>query len=1566
MAEYNAQQGLSRTADDFYSFQLTLFTDLEHSDAIEDIYTLWLPKVHEGFFRFSDSSELSFLSISAKDDNWVATCKNPAFFNDVPISQSYEIPLSDGQLLKISFEDRTHFLYVEKVFEESRQFKSFQITTNSDIKIGSSAYNDICYNSPYIASTQAVLIRTSNGWRLQDKGGPHTMYINGQSFDNMSVSSGITIKTGDLIFIMGLKIIVGPIFLSIASGSGKVTVNPNSLQPLAVPTHGGYSSYYNQDSDNESEKYFNRLPRRRYDVESKTIVVDGPPMSLAKNQMPLVLRMGGSMVMSGAAALAGNFTTLLSSVLFPFLGSKYTEQQRQEYEKLRLSKYTEYLEAKQQEISSACINEQKVLNQKFPTPEDFCSPVQKKFRLWERRPADNDFLKLRLGTGRRQLSAEFEYPNRRFALESDALEDRMYQIVENKYFVENAPILLSLIDTPVCGVQGKRNSVLAYVLRLAVQTAFFHSYDEVKMVFLINEKELDILSTIRYLPHVWDDLRTTRFVATNEAEVYTIGEYIKSQLEEDDNTSQPELQRILKKRPYYVIFALEKKLLDGHEVIKEILQADNNIGVSVVAAFDELPKEAQKIILLKSEGQNIFRDLTANGGEDFAFTTDNWDKEKFRDITRTLANTRLKTTTQVQEMPKMITFLDMLQTGRLEQLNSLKRWRENNPTSSLATPVGIGADGSLFNLDLHEKRQGPHGLVAGMTGSGKSEFIITYILSMAVNYHPDEVAFVLIDYKGGGLAGAFENPQTGVRLPHLVGTITNLDGASIQRSMTAIESELIRRQKEFNKVKSLVNEGTMDIYTYQKLYRAGKVSEPMPHLFIISDEFAELKQQQPDFMASLISAARIGRSLGVHLILATQKPSGVVDDQIRSNTKFRVCLRVQERTDSMDMLKRPEAAELTDTGRFYLQVGYNEYFAMGQSAWCGAPYEPQDKTTVQRDTSVEVVDTTGQIVAKAKAVPKKTSSGMKQIVAVVKYLSDLAASQGIEPRQLCPPELPKTIDFNTFQRKHGKDDKQMSICLGLLDDPENQRQLPLKVDFEACQNLLVVGDSGSGKTVMVQNILYALSKKLPPHDFNFYVLDYSSRLMKLFKPLPHCGAALCEEDSDSLDEFFKLINSLMVERKKLFSKLEVDNFEDARVKTHLPLVLVVIDNIAGLGTSKLGEAHSYKLHSYMKNSANYGIKYLVTCSHLNEVSTRIRAELPERICLHMKDKYDYSELLGCRVSYLPPDLPGRGLYKVDGHPLEFQSSAVQASEDDKDRTAYVKSTVDALCALYKGKAEARQMPVISENATYEDFYRQFSRRRIPLGYAKQNKKNISLPFKQFSALSIYIGNPAHSEKIYKNMLYAASREGMALWIIKRKENSLFNSSIELPEETHLFDTDTASIEALRNGLTKMLDERKALLETNGFVYSNNTDAEQLYKESFSFLLSNTKPIMVLFENFADFCGSLDLLSRLVFTKALSIAQKRNVYAVAFFEPNDNERIDSRTLYYGFNPKGNILMLGGQFDKQDICIIDELKTIHQPLVINEGFLIYDNRFCPIKMPCGEIVVEEIDEDEKSIF
>ena len=400
--------------------------------------------------------------------------------------------------------------------------------------------------------------------------------------------------------------------------------------------------------------------------------------------------------------------------------------------------YTEYLENKKTEIEEACEKEKEYLNAKYPVNGSLVNIVDKRMHLWERRVGDSDFLQIRLGTGTRLLSTPIDYPRRHFELESDELENKMYELVEEKHYIEDVPVVLSLAETRVCGLLGAKDQLIEYIKGLILQISTFHSYDEVKMVFLLNAKELSLLEEIRYLPHFWDDQKTIRFVATNESEVFKVGEYIKNQIV-DDKDGENNLSKTLKKRPYFIIFAREKKLLDSHEVFSEILQNEEKSGVSIIAAYNDLPKESQIIISLYTTKNNVCTTLAADGGEDEEFRFDLLENDDMKKSMRLLSNVRLKTDEKANEMPKMITFLDMFKVGRVEELNALKRWGDNNPIKSLATPVGVGTDGDTFTLDLHEKRQGPHGLVAGMTGSGKSEFIITYILSMAVNYHPDEV-----------------------------------------------------------------------------------------------------------------------------------------------------------------------------------------------------------------------------------------------------------------------------------------------------------------------------------------------------------------------------------------------------------------------------------------------------------------------------------------------------------------------------------------------------------------------------------------------------------------------------------------------------------------------------------------------------------------------------------------------------------------------------------------------------------------------------------------------------------
>lgn len=318
-----------------------------------------------------------------------------------------------------------------------------------------------------------------------------------------------------------------------------------------------------------------------------------------------------------------------------------------------------------------------------------------------------------------------------------------------------------------------------------------------------------------------------------------------------------------------------------------------------------------------------------------------------------------------------------------DDLDLQKRWNSTRVYKSMSVPLGVSKTGIVY-LDLHDKAHGPHGLVAGTTGSGKSEILQSYILSAATYFHPYEIAFLIIDFKGGGMVNQFKD------LPHLLGAITNIDGKEIDRSLKSIKAELQKRQYLFAEAE--VNH----IDKYIQKYKAGEVLEPLPHLIIIVDEFAELKAEQPDFMKELISAARIGRSLGVHLILATQKPAGQVDEQIWSNSRFKLCLKVQGPEDSNEVLKSPLAAEIKEPGRAYFQVGNNEIFELFQSAYSGAPAQSDDADV--KEYCIYELELSGK---KKKVFEQKRKKGdergKNQLEAIVDHVAKYCEQMGINP-----------------------------------------------------------------------------------------------------------------------------------------------------------------------------------------------------------------------------------------------------------------------------------------------------------------------------------------------------------------------------------------------------------------------------------------------------------------------------------------------------------------------------------------------------------------------------------------
>ena len=478
------------------------------------------------------------------------------------------------------------------------------------------------------------------------------------------------------------------------------------------------------------------------------------------------------------------------------------------------------------------------------------------------------------------------------------------------------------------------------------------------------------------------------------------------------------------------------------------------------------------------------------------------------------------------------------------------------------------------------------------------------------------------------------------------------------------------------------------------------MTEPVPHLFIISDEFAELKTQQPDFMDQLISTARIGRSLGVHLILATQKPNGVVNDQIWSNSRFRVCLKVQEKQDSMDMIKRPDAAELSATGRFYLQVGYNEFFDIGQSAWCGAPYVPTEEVESKEEDSVQIIDNLGRIVKEVKDSKKENEenvNNIKQIVGIVNYLSEIADEDNISVRKLWMDEIPEFITVNSLINKYGPLSKDSpEVVIGEYDDPFNQQQNIVVHNVLECGNTIIYGATGSGKELLVNTLVCGLIENYTPSDINLFLIDFGSEALQMYAKAPHVGNVLLSSDEEQLIRLMKILKEQIYERKKLLAEYSgnTDLYEKATGQS-LSAIITIIDNYAAF--NELYENLVDELAYLSREGSKYKIYFIITATAVNEVKYKISQNFGKQYVLQMNDKSDYSSVFGNVKGVYPSKLIGRGLI-LKNSVYEFQTAHICK---DEELQAYVTGLISELNANYSDD-NVIKVPEVPEKLTPED------------------------------------------------------------------------------------------------------------------------------------------------------------------------------------------------------------------------------------------------------------------------
>lgn len=1191
--------------------------------------------------------------------------------------------------------------------------QTLQLPYSGIIRFGRSHRNDVILDFPFVSKQHFQLRVDADSVRLEDCGSSHGIYLNGRR-----VRAG-TMHTGDALQIWTLRMVLKNGVLYFGNVGERLRIGEiksgemEAAQAVQVRDTGAFLTYH-------------RSPRTQEQLPEEQIVLANPPGKSAayeRRRSMLAYLIGPGVMMAASLATMGaaspalllarsaGLVTPLVSVATSGSMDKKQKKRLEEYEKLRKERFGAYIEDQKRHIEEVARQQRSIITMENPSPTE-CMKIVLEVRrnLWERMPADRDFLDIRLGMGYEPLCVPVKSRAEAngFRMEDDEMEQVVQQIVEETRIVDRVPARVPLCKYQTVGIIGNRHRARDLMRSLLVEMTCQHSPQDVQLVAIFDKEERGTWSPLRWLPHIWDAEGQFRYIAFDEKRTHTVCDLLYETLKKRRRAEQEANGRNMPiPRPYYVVVLGSKSLIAKEQLLELLAMNDPAMGVSTLFLFDDLyslPQECQFIIDVDHDPCAYDRQGV---NRKFFFTPDAPpDADAFDAFARRMSSFRVEERAAAASLPDSITFLNGCGVQHPEQLKIMERWRNSRPDQTLEAPIGVLSNGRTFLFDIHDGSHGPHGLVAGTTGAGKSELLQSWILSMAVHYHPHDVNFVLIDYKGGGMASLLEP------LPHVVGKITNI-GSGIQRALTALNSENTRRQRLLDRYN--VN----NISKYQRLYQEGRATEPLPYLIIVADEFAELKKEEPEFMDSLISLARVGRTLGIYLVLATQQPAGIVNQQIDSNTHFRICLKMNSAEDSRAILKHPDAARITRPGRAYIRVGEDEIYELFQSYWSGAPYQEGDAPVDTGENLVRIINTTGERIQIKQAKKVKKSTDLDELAAVTRHICAVAREEQIQPLPgPLLPELAVQLPLTSLLPESafngvawGASEAWLRAPIGMYDDPMHQSQGTQCIDLAADGHCGIYGAPGTGKTGIIKTLLLSLAMCYSPADVQMYIIDCGWSLSS-FASLPHVGDVVLSYEEEKIDKLCQLLMQEMETRKECFRRNAVGSLTAYRdvIQADMPAIVLVIDNLAPLFDS-CPDIEGV-LATITRDGASYGIYLVYSATGTNGLRFKVTQNVRNAVALQLKDRGDYADLVG-RVSGAGlPNLPGRA-YSRGNPPLEFQTALYIDRPTEPEQNQELENLARRMDRSWSG-TRPRRIPVMPETVDLSMLpYRQ--RNAIPVG-----------------------------------------------------------------------------------------------------------------------------------------------------------------------------------------------------------------------------------------------------------
>ncbi|MFD5453737.1 FtsK/SpoIIIE domain-containing protein [Streptomyces olivaceus] len=1037
---------------------------------------------------------------------------------------------------------------------------------------------------------------------------------------------------------------------------------------------------------------YNRPPRLRPPQRQTSFRLPSPPREYEARPLPWLMALTPLVGAVIAVAVFGRWYYLIMAGLSPILlfANYFNDKKhgRKSHAK-QVKEYEEQKERIEKDARDALVAERDDRRQAVPDPAVVLSVgTGPRTRLWERRRTDRDHLLVRVGTG--QLASEV-------VLDDPEQDDHRRQVT---WKIKDAPVALSLRTLGVVGIAGPGDSARSLGRWAVAQTAALHSPMDVQFYVLSENSAQSGWDWVRWLPHskpsggqdvnvlIGTDAET---VGARIGELTQILDARKKAAEQKGGGAQgssfsdpdivvvwdgsrrlrslPGVVRLLREGPAVSMFAVcldaEERFLPGEcqaFVVAEPMaeesgrpQPDEQVqpAQQVVGGFPSFqawhtgaPAEAEQRartekLRLRVEEAGVERITDVRPD----FVTSAWCLR----LARAMSALRdISGETEDSALPGASRLLDVLQLEPPTADAIGARWRMGG--QSTMAVIGESYDGP-FGIDM--RKDGPHGLIAGTTGSGKSELLQTIVAALAVANTPENMTFVLVDYKGGS---AFKDC---VKLPHTVGMVTDLDAHLVERALESLGAELKRREH------ILAAADAKDIEDYQDLVRRDPSHAPVPRLLIVIDEFASMVRDLPDFVTGLVNIAQRGRSLGIHLLLATQRPSGVVSPEIRANTNLRIALRVTDGGESSDVIDSPEAGHISKNtpGRAYVRLGHSSLVPFQSGRVGGRRPGAADPAALAPWVGALGWEDLGRAALTKPKTEAREDDEVTDLKVLVDAVRDANRSLGI-PAQHSPwlPALDETLlldDIDAPVLAGAAPGKLPPAPFGIEDLPSDQARRPVVVDFASFGHLMIGGAPRSGRSQVLRTIAGSLARTHSVADVHLYGIDCGNGALNALTRLPHCGAVVGRNQTERVVRLVNRLKGELSRRQDLLADAGFADIGEQRASVaedeRLPHIVVLLDRWEGW-VPTLGEVDhgslTDELQTMMREGASVGIHLVLTGDRTLLVG-RIATLTEDKYGLRLADRGDFSAL-GIPTRKVPEEIPpGRAFRNEAGTETQF-------------------------------------------------------------------------------------------------------------------------------------------------------------------------------------------------------------------------------------------------------------------------------------------------------------------------